>query len=101
MLESRLKNLDDTKFQAYPSGHASASYVAAYVYQELMPESTDLFVKNAYEMAFSREILGVHFPSDSEAGRVFARQFVNELLKNQTFQKDLAEAKKEISTIKK
>ena len=100
MLDKRIKNLDDTKFQAYPSGHASASYVAAYVYQELVPESTDLFVKNAYDMAYSREILGVHFPSDSEAGRIFARQFVNELLKNSVFQKDLAEAKKEILTVK-
>ncbi len=100
MIDSRIKNLDNTNFQAYPSGHSSASYVAAFVYQELLPEKTDLFVKNAYDMAFSREILGVHFPSDSEAGRVFARQFVNELLKNEDFKKDFTEAKKEISKLK-
>jgi acid phosphatase (class A) len=101
MLESRLKNLDDTKFQAYPSGHASASYVAAYIYQELLPEQKDLFVKNAYDMAFSREILGVHFASDSEAGRIFARQFVNELLKNEKFRKDFDVVRKEIEAVKK
>jgi acid phosphatase (class A) len=100
MIDSRIKNLDNTNFQAYPSGHSSASYVAAYIYQELLPEKADLFVKNAYDMAFSREILGVHFPSDSEAGRVFARQFVNELLKNDAFKKDFIEAKKEIENIK-
>ncbi|MDZ7878795.1 MAG: phosphatase PAP2 family protein [Saprospiraceae bacterium] len=100
MIDSRIKNLEDTKFQAYPSGHASASYVAAYVYQELLPESKDLFLKNAFDMAYSREILGVHFPSDSEAGRIFARQFVNELLKTEQFRKDLAEAKKEILSVK-
>jgi acid phosphatase (class A) len=101
MLDSRIKNLDDTNFQAYPSGHASASYVAAYVYQELLPEKTDLLVKNAYDMAHSREILGVHFPSDSESGRVFARQFVNELLKNEAFKRDFEEVKKEIEAVKK
>ncbi|TAH19829.1 MAG: phosphatase PAP2 family protein [Cytophagales bacterium] len=101
MLDARIKNLNDTKFQAYPSGHASASYVAAFIYQELLPESKDLFAQNAFDMAYSREIIGVHFPSDSEAGRIFARQFVNELLKNEDFKKDLAEAKKEILTIKK
>ncbi len=100
MLDMRLKNLDDTKFQAYPSGHASASYVAAYIYQELLPEHKDLFIKNAYDMAFSREILGVHFASDSEAGRIFARQFVNELLKSEVFRKDFEVAKKEIDGVK-
>lgn len=101
MLDSRIKNLDDTNFQAYPSGHASASYVAAFIYQELLPEHKDLFIKNAYDMAFSREILGVHFPSDSEAGRIFARQFVNELLKTKAFIQDLEEVKKEIESVKK
>ena len=100
MLDARIKNLNDTKFQAYPSGHASASYVAAFVYQELVPESKDLFVKNAFDMAYSREIIGVHYPSDSEAGRIFARQFVNELLKNEAFQKELVEVKKEILSVK-
>jgi acid phosphatase (class A) len=101
MIDQRIKNLDDTNFQAYPSGHSSASYVAAYIYQELLPEQKDLFIKNAYDMAFSREILGVHFASDSEAGRIFARQFVNELLKNEGFRKDFEVAKKEIDAVKK
>ena len=56
---------------------------------------------NAYDMAFSREILGVHFPSDSEAGRIFARQFVNELLKTKAFIQDLEEVKSEIEAVKK
>lgn len=101
MLDSRIKNLNNTNFQAYPSGHASASYVAAYIYQELVPEQTELFVKNAYDMAYSREIIGVHYPSDSEAGRLFARQFVNYLLENPVFKKDMAEAKMEIESVKK
>ena len=100
MLDSRIKNLNNTNFQAYPSGHASASYVAAYIYQELVPEQTNLFVKNAYDMAYSREIIGVHYPSDSEAGRIFARQFVNYLLENPVFTKDLEGARKEITAVK-
>ena len=101
MLDSRIKNLNNTNFQAYPSGHASASYVAAYIYQELVPEQSDLFVKNAYDMAYSRELIGVHYPSDSEAGRIFARHFVNYLLENPVFKKDLSEAKMEIESVKK
>ena len=100
MIDSRIKNLDNTNFQAYPSGHASASYAAAFIYQELFPERKKLILKNAYDMGYSREILGVHFPSDTEAGRVFARQFVNELLKNKAFIKDFEEVKKEINLFK-
>ena len=101
MLDARVKNLDNTNFQAYPSGHASSSWVAAYIYSELLPEHKKLFEQNAYDMMFSREILGVHFASDGEAGRIFARQFVNYLSKNEQFRKDFAEAKAEITKAQK
>jgi acid phosphatase (class A) len=52
-------------------------------------------MKDAYDMAHSREILGVHYPSDSESARVFARQFVNRLFTNEKFLKDFELAKKE------
>src|SRR6185295_18698104 len=90
-----LKNLEDTDWAAYPSGHASNSYVNAYIYSELAPEFADFFIKDAYDMAHSREIIGVHYPSDSESGRIFARQFVNMLFKNEKFLKDFELAKKE------
>ena len=94
-IEEGLDNLEETDWAAYPSGHAANSYVNAYIYQELGPEFTDVFLKDAYDMAHSREILGVHYPSDAEASRIFARQFVNKLFKNEKFLKDLKEVKKE------
>ena len=95
-LEPRLQNLETPNFPAYPSGHSSNSYVAAFVYELLMPEHRDLFVRNARDMAYSREILGVHFASDSESGRVFARQFVDRLQQEPAFRKDLEAARQEI-----
>jgi acid phosphatase (class A) len=95
VLEKGLKNLEETNWAAYPSGHASNSYVNAYLYMELAPEFSDFFLKDAYDMAHSREILGVHYPSDSESGRIFARQLVNKLLQNEEFLKDLEAVKKE------
>lgn len=47
-------------------------------------------------MAWSRELIGVHYPSDSECGRIFARQLVNFLMESETFRNDLEEAKKEL-----
>lgn len=95
LIDPDLKNLQDTDWAAYPSGHAANSYINAYIYQELAPEFTDIFIKDAYDMAHSREIIGVHYPSDSEASRIFARQFVNTLFQNEQFVKDFAAVKKE------
>lgn len=94
-IDSDVKNLQETDWAAYPSGHAANSYVNAYLFQEFAPEFADIFVKDAYDMAHSREIIGVHYPSDSESARIFARQFVNKLFENEKFSKDFELAKKE------
>ncbi len=90
-----IKNLEETNWPAYPSGHAANSYINAYLYQELAPEFADTFVKDAYDMAHSREILGVHYPSDSEASRILARQLVNMLFQNERFMRDFELVRKE------
>ena len=95
-LEPRLENLETPNFPAYPSGHSSNSWVAAYVYEEMLPEHRELFHRNAADMAYSREILGVHFASDSESGRVFARQLVDRLLAEPDFRHHLEAARAEI-----
>jgi acid phosphatase (class A) len=94
-IDSSLMNVQETNWAAYPSGHAANSYINAFIYQELAPEFTDFFVKDAYDMAHSREIIGVHYPSDSEASRIFARQFVNMLFQNENFLNDFQKVKAE------
>jgi acid phosphatase (class A) len=95
-LEPALQNLEETNWAAYPSGHATNSYVNAYLYSELLPEFSSFFIKDAYDMAHSREIIGVHYPSDSESGRVLAWQLIKRLMSNEKFKKDFEAAKKEV-----
>ncbi len=95
VIDPRIKNLEVTDWAAYPSGHASNSYINAFIYQELAPEFTDFFIKDAYDMAHSREIIGVHYPSDSESARIFARQFVNKLFQNEKFLQDFQKVQDE------
>lgn len=99
-LEPELKYLEETQWAAYPSGHATNSYVNAYLYAALIPEFESFFLKDAYDMAHSREIIGVHYPSDSESGRLLAYELIQRLMKNEQFQKDFAAAKEEIKQIK-
>ena len=97
-LEPRIERLETPNFPAYPSAHSGNSWVAAFVFSELLPSEREVFERGAAEMAFSREILGVHFPSDSTSGRSLARQIVDRLVTVPAFQADLATAKAEIAS---
>ncbi len=101
MLESKLNFLEKPPHPSYPSGHSAASYINAYIMMEIVPELADEFLKMAAEMAYSREVIGVHYPGDSEVSRVWARRFVNELFSKEKFRLDFEKAKKEILDRKK
>ena len=94
-IEPQIKPVQPAPWAAFPSGHSFYSHMLAYLYRELAPEFTDIFLNDARAIAHSREMIGVHFPSDSEAGRVFARQFVDLLLASEKFQPEFEKIKKE------
>jgi acid phosphatase (class A) len=100
MLEPKIHDLEESRAASYPGGHVTYAYIYAYIYEILAPEFTDYFTKDAYAMAHAREIMGVHYPSDSEASRIFARQFVNMLLQNPKFLADFQRVKVEWETKK-
>lgn len=100
VIDPKVKNLQNANWAAFPSGHASYSHILAYLYSELAPEFSDIFLTDARDIAHSREIIGVHYPSDSEAGRVFARQFVNLLLQNEKFKTELTKVAEEWSRVR-
>lgn len=80
---------------AYPSGHATGAFTMAYILQELDPENADTYQKDALRIARNREVGGLHYPSDTEAGRLLARQIADSLLANVRFQKLLKSARAE------
>ena len=100
VIDPTVKNLENADWAAFPSGHSSYSHVLAYLYSELAPEFSDIFLNDARNIAHSREIIGVHYPSDSEAGRVFARQFVDALLRNEKFKEEFAKVREEWSRVR-
>ena len=95
MLDSRIRDLEQSRAASYPSGHVVYAYIHAYIYQELAPDFTDVFIGKADAMAHARQIIGVHYPSDCEVSRIFARQFVTKLFQNDQFLREFAEVKKE------
>ena len=54
----------------------------AYLISEILPEKETGLTMEAEQIAENREIAGVHYESDSKAGKLLARQFVDLLLTN-------------------
>lgn len=78
---------------AYPSGHAGQAWMQGLLLSYVDPEYKDAYMKFAKSVGFRREIAGVHYPSDSAAGRDLAEKIFAKLMENPVFVKKLDEAK--------
>jgi acid phosphatase (class A) len=68
---------------SYPSGHATMAYTWAHLLTAVVPAARTRLEQAAFEVAYNREVAGVHFPSDSEAGRRLAEQMATVMLKDE------------------
>jgi acid phosphatase (class A) len=100
MLDAKIHDLEESNAASYPSGHVTYAYIYAYIYEQLAPEFTDYFNSQAYDMSRARQIIGVHYPSDCEVSRIFARQFVDKLFRNKKFLEDFQHVRKEWEQLK-
>ncbi len=94
-LEPELKPLAIMSSPSFASGHTLWAYIHAFAWSELLPEKRKEFLELAYEIGESREIMGIHYPSDEEAARVLAHGMLSAMLSNPKFSSDLKAAKLE------
>jgi acid phosphatase (class A) len=95
-LDARIQAEDRTiAHGSFPSGHSFASHINAGVLARLAPQKRSELFTRAHELAWSRELLGVHYPSDSEAGRVLAEDFVRFLFQSREFMRDFSAVQRE------
>lgn len=94
-LEPTLEPLTKISSPSFASGHTLWAFVQAFTWSELIPEKHDQFIKLAEEIRRSREIMGIHYPSDNEASRQLAYKMLQHYMKDERFKKDLQEAKNE------
>src|SRR5687767_159889 len=66
-LEPALQPLTRINSPSFPSGHSLWAYTEAYLFGELLPAKRQDFIKVAAEVRWSRELMGIHYPSDNEA----------------------------------
>ncbi len=94
-LSADLKPLDFINTPSFASGHTLWAYIQAFTWSELVPKKRKEFLALAYEVGESREIMGIHYPSDEEAARVLAHRMLTSMMENSSFKKDLGLAKNE------
>jgi hypothetical protein len=78
---------------AYPSGHATMSFLYAHLCAECIPKGKDAFFRLATRISLNRELAGVHFPSDTQAGIVLGRQLFEIMLVNPAARKLIDDAR--------
>jgi hypothetical protein len=108
-----VKNEADAMFYpghpSYPSGHAMDGAIVLGICQKLWSNSDGkidpLYVKSfkkvedeAKSYGYLREVAGVHFSSDTEAGKALAKLILDNLIGSADFENDLRLAKKEWGT---
>nr|WP_295876574.1 phosphatase PAP2 family protein [uncultured Chitinophaga sp.] len=94
-LEPALQPLARISSPSFASGHSLWAFSEAFVFAEIIPEKRAAFLKMAEEVRWSRELMGIHYPSDNEASRVISWHLLNAWYKNPLFMADLEKARKE------
>jgi acid phosphatase (class A) len=87
---------EDKPLTSYPSGHATYGYSLAMTYAVLIPDRAQAFMTRAADYAFSREVCGAHYASDTQASQALSAAVVTALLKNPEFQGKLDAARAEL-----
>lgn len=94
-LEPQLEPLKRIGSPSFASGHTLWAYIQAYTWAELIPEKRVAFLDLAFNIGVSREIMGVHYPSDEEYARLLAHRMLLLMWHTAKFQQDFAAAQAE------
>ncbi|HTC28576.1 phosphatase PAP2 family protein [Dyella sp.] len=81
---------------SYPSGHSTFGYTTAVLLANMVPEKrADIFAR-ADVYAEHRIVMGVHFPSDIEAGHLAGTVIADDILRDPSYQADYQAARTEL-----
>jgi len=86
----------DVAHASYPSGHSTFGTVCAILLANAVPEKRAELFARGREYGSSRMIVGAHYPTDIEAGRITGTLAAAVLLQDPLFQRDFAAARAQL-----
>ncbi|OAM87735.1 phosphatase PAP2 family protein [Termitidicoccus mucosus] len=86
---------------AYPSGHSTQAHLWAGLLAAAFPMHGDALRARARELAWSRVVAGVHYPSDIIGGRILGERLAADFLKNAEVQDAIARIRAEAAPFQK
>ena len=91
--------IDGPPHASYPSGHATQAYLIALVLSETFPQNdrrTKQLMDLGRRIGTRREVAGVHYPSDTQAGFELAKQLKRWIQEKPKFKRLLAAVRSEL-----
>ena len=86
----------DKPLTSYPSGHATLGYSLAMTLALALPERATVLMERASDYAYSREVCGSHYASDTQASQALAAALVTALDHDPEFRSRLAAVRSEL-----
>jgi acid phosphatase (class A) len=83
-----LMNSADQAHLSYPSGHSAFGTVCTILLADMVPEKRAELFARGLDYAHSRMVVGAHFPTDLEGGRLTGTVAADLLMRNPRFQHD-------------
>ena len=78
---------------SYPSGHTAIGWSTALALAEMLPELQDTILRRGFEFGESRVIVGAHWQSDVDAGRLASSVAYARMHRHPNYARDLAAAR--------
>ncbi len=79
---------------SYPSAHAAQAFMVAEVLAFVNPKGRSRYREYAEQISFHRELAGLHYPSDSRAGKILGVNFAHVLMYSKQIKNLIGKTKK-------
>lgn len=86
---------------SYPSGHTCYAWSLGLALAEVAPARQNQILRRAYDFGFNRVIVGYHWPTDIDAGRVLAASLIAYLHSDEEFCYQIKQAQAEYKKLAK
>jgi acid phosphatase (class A) len=88
-----------SKSGSYPSGHTTLGTLMGIVLSNMVPEKRTVIMTRAWEYGHNREVGGIHYASDIEAGRISGTVIAETITTHEDYKTEYEAARQELRSV--